>query len=653
MWITKVSFNNFKPYKEESISFHNESKNNISIIEGVNGAGKTSFLEGVKWCLYEEKGTTYSDTYDMIYRYEDVDEMSVKIWFKHQGKRYVVTRKAVPTKKKIAKVKLELKKNEKYIFENESKERKQKVINRILPENLHQFFLLKGERTEYLANNLDDEKFKEEILQLLGLKSVMNGKNDLKDKVKKSYRKEYQNLKAGEEEADELIEEKKVLVNDKRTYIEKKEEKEEELGGKKTSLDKINKKLDDLGGIEELMNEKDELLSYKKDLEHEKEEKEKNLNKLMKKNYLYLLEDQISKYKEKLEHKVSKLQKKEKENIKKEYKIKLVEGSIDDGSCKICGQSTKKIKTELNDSLDRYNSSMAGDYDVANRLGKKKNEFTELDKIINKIDYKNPVRIKEEIDGIEEQIDEIDKEIKTKENEMGSKDKRYKTLKEEKGKIKANIDELEEIIEENEKYINELDDEIEELDDEIDRKTPSSREEEILKKKIDFTKNIVRKLKTIEKEGIRKKRKSILEEMNEILETLTDGERNFTKIDFKSEGSYAPQLFTPDGKKPNMEYDISDGEKWVVAYTFLLGLNRYTERNAPLILDVPFSELDKEYRENLSILLGDLNNQVILLVKDTSRAAGDVRSLLERNKNKEMELMRDTDKNITRIKEVE
>jgi len=53
MIIRKISLNNFKIYYgEQKLSFFSEGKNNISIVAGNNGFGKTSLLSSLLWCLY-------------------------------------------------------------------------------------------------------------------------------------------------------------------------------------------------------------------------------------------------------------------------------------------------------------------------------------------------------------------------------------------------------------------------------------------------------------------------------------------------------------------------------------------------------------------------------------------------------------------------
>jgi DNA sulfur modification protein DndD len=61
---------------------------------------------------------------------------------------------------------------------------------------------------------------------------------------------------------------------------------------------------------------------------------------------------------------------------------------------------------------------------------------------------------------------------------------------------------------------------------------------------------------------------------------------------------------------------LSAGEKEVLAFSFIAGLNQSTETNAPLVMDTPFGHLDVQHRDGLLHALPRLPCQVILLATD-------------------------------------
>ncbi|MBL7689989.1 MAG: DNA sulfur modification protein DndD [Flavipsychrobacter sp.] len=64
MKIAKVTFNNFRPYyKDVSVDLNVSGEQNIVLIGGRNGQGKTSFLLGLVWCLYGQNIDKVDDVF--------------------------------------------------------------------------------------------------------------------------------------------------------------------------------------------------------------------------------------------------------------------------------------------------------------------------------------------------------------------------------------------------------------------------------------------------------------------------------------------------------------------------------------------------------------------------------------------------------------
>ena len=56
MRIDFIILKNYRPYLDEKIVFSNDEKHkNFTIIQGANGVGKSSLLNAITWCLYDEE----------------------------------------------------------------------------------------------------------------------------------------------------------------------------------------------------------------------------------------------------------------------------------------------------------------------------------------------------------------------------------------------------------------------------------------------------------------------------------------------------------------------------------------------------------------------------------------------------------------------
>ena len=52
MKIDFIKLENYRQYKDLKIEFSTSENQNLTIIQGANGAGKTNLLNAITWCLY-------------------------------------------------------------------------------------------------------------------------------------------------------------------------------------------------------------------------------------------------------------------------------------------------------------------------------------------------------------------------------------------------------------------------------------------------------------------------------------------------------------------------------------------------------------------------------------------------------------------------
>ena len=53
--ITRIEFSNYRQYKNVLVDFNGNGENNLYVLKAQNGTGKTTFLNGILWCLYENE----------------------------------------------------------------------------------------------------------------------------------------------------------------------------------------------------------------------------------------------------------------------------------------------------------------------------------------------------------------------------------------------------------------------------------------------------------------------------------------------------------------------------------------------------------------------------------------------------------------------
>ena len=154
MKISKIEFSNFRNFKDHGeINFSTDGK--VSIIYGENGDGKTTLHQLFKWIFYDKvsfnktaTGKLYNLTYEKSLPYNSDFEVMGRVEFEHAGEEYSLTRKYVYKKgiddselkeRKVSLIKKDDNNNWKPLDEPE------KIINKLLPEELSEYFFFDGE----------------------------------------------------------------------------------------------------------------------------------------------------------------------------------------------------------------------------------------------------------------------------------------------------------------------------------------------------------------------------------------------------------------------------------------------------------------------------------------------------------------------------
>lgn len=224
MIIKKLILHNFGVYASTNIFEFNSSKP-IVLIGGMNGRGKTTFLEAVLLALYgsnsfaykESKMKSYSKYLESFVNTSDNTlETYVELEFimKESNNDIFNIRRSWDRKHKITKESITVCKNGK---ENNFLTRNWSMyVENILPSGLSNFFFFDGEKIAELATEETDVTLKESIKTLLGVNIIDTLKNDLKRVITKFNNKSTNNSI----EDLELLRQKKELAEEHLSIID-------------------------------------------------------------------------------------------------------------------------------------------------------------------------------------------------------------------------------------------------------------------------------------------------------------------------------------------------------------------------------------------------------------------------------------------------
>ncbi len=619
MILKSLKLKNFRIYKGsddgyEKINFSSGDKN-ITIIQGNNEVGKTTIMNAITWCLYnqefyKEKGKKpiwNSYAADQLEKGEE-DFVEVTIEMLDEFKN-IVTFKRVLTfyKNDIGKV---IQDNNTFeILEDNGKNTQtyfatETYLNKHLPLKLREYFLFNGEQLGNFFNLSKSGNIKDSVYQLSQLNLInrllrhlnsienthINRNKDLSPnltKIQKDIKKE-----------EELLE-----ITKEKHKNAKKTKKELEL--------KIEKYVSQLesskGDPKELINE-----HKNKDVELQKKindiaNNSKKYKEYLVDTFLYIIGYESLTELQNIGEGLA-IDNFIPADIKKSFLKQLLENNV----C-ICGEPLEKGSKHYQQVLDLFNDT---------------NPITDIEEEVNTLlgstkvhigDYplnfkKQLINIKKEgknlVDEkklINDRITEIDNILEN----MGAKD--IISIKEKLNSLRISRDTaiqqettLNDSINNSENKLNELkDEEKEELE-----KTNKYNENEL---RLEFIKEIKNILKVMKDE--------ISEDIHLKLENVTSD--IFTEMHWKTiydhveiDEDYMVTVFQKDGDI-NTANDLSDGGSLTLALAFTLALNSLSGFELPIVIDTPMGDLDEDIQMNIASFLPSYskNKQITLLVK--------------------------------------
>ena len=196
MLIKTLRMENFRQFRGTTkVDFSCDPEKNVTIILGDNTFGKTTLLQAFNWCFYNK--VNFDQHPDFLLNYELSEEMrngeqqivEVEITVLHDGTEYVITRTQRYTcangnvrGESVPNIKVSYKQED---GQTESVKTAQvdNVINNILPEDLSTYFFFDTERVSSISTRKD---VAEAVKGLLGLSIMDSAIKHLGDRAKRA-----------------------------------------------------------------------------------------------------------------------------------------------------------------------------------------------------------------------------------------------------------------------------------------------------------------------------------------------------------------------------------------------------------------------------------------------------------------------------------
>lgn len=654
MKIKKVILKNFRQYiGEQTLTFSTDKDKNLTVIVGVNGAGKTNLLNAITWCYYgEEKhlvGTgpyheILNDTINASLKTDGTGEVSVEVFLEDEkrGKEFRILRS-----KKFQKTadgsllpvaedfcawsKTPPGEDWKNVYDPAFI-----VDNQILPSAVEDFFIFDGERLIKFFEEETVEKVKNAILDVSQISLIDRTLSHLKKK-ERDLMGEVANLSP---RTRELNEKREMLLISVKELEEQIQQYEQEMKRINNLLKEVNEKL--RGYSEERVKE---LQEQSESLEDEiekvcneiKKKKESFANLIVQKGAFVLASDALNFLDKVIEQKYAEgeLPPKVRESFLREL---LKKGKCICGSDISKGEGRRKIIEKLEASsmvtkLDNAVSSIK--YDLKSLLESLHNfskDKLELGKEIKNLEQKRE-SLEEKLRDVRTRLKELDIErVRSLMNQKEDYERQKESIIEKKSELSLKRDHT---------Y-----NKIKELEHDIMIESRKEEKAKDLNKKIEICERAGELLEEIREEILEEVRSDVERRTFEYFHELIWKKEKFKGI--KIDEDYNVSVI--DRYNQNIIGALSAGEKEILALSFMAALSRISGFESPIIIDTPLARISGEHRINISECLPQYlrDKQLILLLTD-KEYDDDVRKILAPRVGIKWLLQYDPKKDETRV----
>lgn len=627
MLIKSLRMENFRQFKGQTmVEFSIDPNRNVTIILGNNTFGKTTLLQAFNWCFYGK--VNFDHNPDQLINLEleaemhegDTQKVVVEIVVIHDNKEYVI-RRAQNYKKlmgevkgdKICAVTVSYKEPD---GQTESVKVSQvdNVINNIFPQDLSTYFFFDTERVNSISTRRDVEDAVKGLLGLTMFESAMRhlGKTSAKKSVMgklyasldTSGMREAETAKKTMDVAQNEIELIAKQLDENATQIERYESRKEFL----ESILRNNQ----ITG--ELQKRRDKI---EKNITLDKSELEKEMSNFFKE----FNHGAISFFSKPLVVQAAQFLKETKVDDKgvRDVTRATIEELIKRRYC-ICGAEISEGNEAYKHLMDEL--SFVPPESIGTTVKNYKMQLTRMERdavmIYNRLDekYASIYRMKCRVEEAEDEISEIDEKIHGKdnmsryENELVDVKQKLKDLNHKKESLIRNEERQKNIIEQNKK-----------INDKLIAVSQKNKETQMY---LSYAEELYAWFEESYSHKEEELRKKLVEKVNALFAKMYHGQRRVV-IDNKYRVSL---LATVDGRE--VEAGESEGANRVKNFAFIAGLvalakEKILEDEAedgydlgsepyPLVMDAPFSNADETHTANISKVLPETAEQVIMFV---------------------------------------
>lgn len=598
---------------------------NTTIIHGNNGSGKTTLLNAFTWILYEKFTAAFASSQLLINKraiHEANFGVSVECWgeiqFEHENKRYQVKRKCYACRDQNEVIEYTQSKFFMLVAGDDGcwyppMQQPEDIINKILPESLHQYFFFDGEHIDHIFRNSEKKNIAEDTKELLGVKVLDRSIEHLR-KVKRILQEELKII--GNTETKQLLREQLQLEKESDRLYKRQQEIIQELLQQEEAKKIITHQLLELSGAIELKQLKEKLETQEKIVRVNLINTKTKIKQLISsRSYIVFLPEIIDQFSSLIENL------RNRGELPSGIKQQFVQQLLDRKRC-LCG-------SELNEGTQPYQQvqqwiTQAGIADIEEAAIRLESQVNETDK--------QTIGFWQQVDREQANINRLRMELAQIENELDNIRNKFRNYPDQDIKqLQKSLDDIEDCLKElileqgANKYQIELNiKEIEEIAKQITKHKIKEEKQSLAQRRIQATQESIERLIEVRSRLEKEFRVSLEKRVQEIFSSIS---------------------FTPYVPRLSHDYELtlientsgiaspvaaSTGENQILSLSFIGGMidrvREWSQKNTligldsstfPIVMDSPFGSLDEIYRRQVAKSIPQLANQLVFLVTKT------------------------------------
>ena len=632
MRIDSIQLNNFRQFYGLTPKIElAHGAGNVTVIHGMNGAGKTALLNAFTWILYGTFSKGFRNP-DRLINKRAISEAQGgqtiecfgELTFEHSGRNYHIKKVIYAVIAEDANSAIERDKETILQCQKDDGQWKPVIdielaIGRILPRDLHSYFFFDGERVEKIVDPGPQERadLSKAVKTILGLERLERTIEHLKA-ARKHFEEEMSRF--GDTNTKQLIAEKKQSDERIESLDENISNVKKNIEAQKGIVRKLHERIRKLDKVKHLAEERDQLKETIKKRKVSIQETAQKIKALISdKAYLLHTNEQQICFVELIE------ELKAKGELPAGIKKQFVERLLNSKTC-ICGRSLDpEVDSSTKEAYEQVSNWLkdAGLQQIEDRA-------LELGPRVENWRNTN--------EGTNEQLNQFNKQSKDDRAEIDRCNSRRKHISEElEGSPEEEVSSLEKKVKEEDFLLSEYQ---EKLGADLRERTTEAEKLKDLEARLDKldAQNEKQKLSKTRRdtaEQVIKGTRQVLRLMNKKWRFSLEAQiqKTFRNISVKN---YKPKLngdYSIDLIEESNGTDVafSQGESLVLSFSFISSIieearklsaqksdiYQQEDKHYPLIMDSPFGALDDTNRSRVASTISQLADQVITLVSKT------------------------------------